>query len=309
MTGQADSTTTQVSPADPPDVTARAAEAAAEPTEDTLSAGAMGRRRYRRIAVAAAFILVVVCTALVLIALALTQERPRWWVRVDPTSPETIATAEKVENGLASALTQVRETNMRAAIEPGTEQADIAAWKIFVTTEQANAWLNVRLRRWLADQAEQGAIDFQWPAEIGQMQVSFQQGLIHVGAVVTRAPAPGAAPRAQTFAAALRPQFSDDGALWMTAERIEIGRLPLPAGWVLGSASGTEKKLADVSSALASQPQTQRVLAAFRGERPVLSRPSVKLADGRRVRIIGVEPGNDRLTITCTTEQTGAGSR
>lgn len=256
--------------------------------------------RARRIAVAVGFVLVAISTALVLIALALSQENPRWWVAVNPANPETVATAERVENGVTSALTQVRTANNPAA---GPESSATAAWQVFITTEQANAWLNVRLKRWLADQAEQGNLDFRWPEGVGEMQVSFQRGLIHLGAVITRPSPGGGAPRTQTLAAALRPEFGSDGSLWMTAERIEIGRLAVPAGWVIGSGEKTAAKVADVSTELARQPQTERVLAAIRGERPVLSRPSVKLADGRRVRIIAIEPVDDKLVFTCTTEQ------
>lgn len=273
----------------------------APPTSQPDPASLPTRRRSRRIAVAAGFILVTIGTAAVLMALALTQENPRWWVRVNPTDPATIATAERVENGITSALTEVRAANNTPdkSAQPAT-----AAWQVFITTEQANAWLNVRLKRWLADQAEQGNLEFRWPESVGQLQVSFQHGRIHVGAVVTQpGSAAGAEPKTQTLAAALRPHFGDDGSLWMTAERIEIGRLPVPAGWVLRSAANTQKKVADVSNELARQPQTERVLAAFRGERPVLTRPAVKLADGRRVRIVAIEPADDKLVITCMTEQ------
>lgn len=261
------------------------------------------RHRARRIAVAVGFVLVAISTAVVLIALALTRENPRWWTTVNPADPETIATAERVENGVTSALTQVRTTNNAA----GPESAATAAWQVFITTEQANAWLNVRLRRWLVDQAEQGNLDFRWPEGVGQMQVSFQRGRIHLGAVITRPTPGGGPPRSQTLAAALRPEFGPDGSLWMTAERIEIGRLAVPADWVIGSGEKTAAKVADVSTELARQPQTERVLAAIRGERPVLSRPSIKLADGRRVRIVAIEPADDRLVFTCTTEQRDSG--
>jgi hypothetical protein len=289
------------------------ADAADAPTDGSVPAAsvapmspAVGPRRHRarRIAVAVGFVLVTISTAVVLIALALTRENPRWWTAVNPADPETVATAERVENGVTSALTQVRIANNAA---DGPESAATAAWQVFITTEQANAWLNVRLRRWLADQAEQGNLDFRWPEGVGQMQVSFQHGRIHLGAVITRPSPGGGPPRSQTLAAALRPEFGPDGSLWMTAERIEIGRLAVPADWVIGSGEKTAAKVADVSTELARQPQTERVLAAIRGERPVLSRPSIKLADGRRVRIVAIEPADDRLVFTCTTEQRDGG--
>ena len=175
---------------------------------------------------------------------------------------------------------------------------------MFVTTEQANAWLNVRLERWLADQTEQGVIDFRWPEAVKQVQVSFEDGRIHVGAKVNRPGAdPGDRPRPQTVGASLRPEFGQDGSLWLTAERIEIGRLPVPAGWVLGSASSAgEKQMGEVSDELAQLPETQKVIEAFKGERPVISKPVIKLADGRRVRLLSIEPKDGKLVITAQTE-------
>jgi hypothetical protein len=264
--------------------------------------------------VAVGFVTVAVATATVLIALALAQENPRWWTSVDPADPHTIETAEAVENGITSALTQVRAGTGAAGGAPSAANVGPnTPWRVFITTEQANAWLNVRLERWLTDQTEQGAIDFKWPSEVKQVQVSFEEGRIHVGARVTRpGTGPDGKPRPQTVGASLRPEFGPDGALWLTAERIEIGRLPVPASWVLGSAgkangdqrkpSAGEKKVGEVSDELARLPQTQKVIAAFKGERPVISRPLIKLADGRRVRLLSIEPMDGRLVITAQTE-------
>lgn len=270
-------------------------------------AGPARRRRIRRIAVAAGFIAVALLSATVLIGLALAQEDPRWWTAVNPGDPRTVELAEAVENGITSALTQVRATPAASGVTSLPETTN-TPWRVFVTNEQANAWLNVRLERWLADQTEQGAIDFRWPHEVKQVQVSFEDGRIHVGARVVRPGAtPEAQPRPQTLGASLRPEFGSDGSLWLTAERIEIGRLPVPASWVLGSArsgkpSAGEKKVEEVSDELARLPQTQKVIAAFKGERPVISRPVIKLADGRRVRLLSIQPQDGRLVITAQTE-------
>lgn len=280
--------------------------------ETTIRNTPVRRRRNRRIALAAGFIVVALVSAGALIALALAQENPRWWTSVNPDDPHTVELAEAVENGLTSALTRVRPA---PASRAGTAGANDAAWSVFITNEQANAWLNVRLKRWLADQTEQGVIDFKWPREVGQVQVCFEDGRIHVGARVER---PGAGsearPRPQTLGASLRVGFGSDGSLWLTAERIEIGRLPVPASWVLGSArsrgaSAGEKKVGEVSEDLARLPQTQKVIEAFRGERPVISRPVIKLADGRRVRLLAIEPKDGRLVITAQTEVRDANGR
>lgn len=282
------------------------ASAPAEAPEANFAPAAPTRRRWRRIAVAAGFIVTAIGAACILIGLALTQEDPRWWQAVDPTNPATIETAERVENGIASALTQVRSASSGRV---GDAAADPAApWKVFITTEQANAWLTVRLRRWLADQAEQGAMNFRWPPQVSDVQVDFTGGRINIGARVLAnrsradAPSPGRRGRPQTFAAALRPEFRPDGSLWLVAERVQIGRLSLPAGWVLGSSGGAQERVGEVSGELADLPQTQQVLAAMKGERAVLKRPVIKLADGRRVRLLAIEPIDGRVVVTCQTE-------
>lgn len=287
------------------------------------AAGPPGRRRWRRhrVLLAAGFVVVAVITCGLLIGLALTQEPPRWWGTVNTADPKTIATAEAVENGMATALTQIRpvaQAPAQGAKPTGAVPSTVmpngpGEWKVFITNDQANAWLNVRLKKWLADQTAQGNIQFTWPEQVGELRVNFDGGLIAVGARVytglggqaADAPNPADRGKAQTLAAELRPEFKPDGSLWMTAERINIGRLPVPASWVLGSGGQTREgreRIGEVSSELASLPQTDKVLKAFSGAGPVLTRPIIRLADGRRVRLVAIEPDDGKLVITCRTE-------
>lgn len=256
---------------------------------------------------AAGFIIVILATATVLIAVALSQDRPRWWTVVDAADPGVVSTAEAVENGIASALTQVRASGPG----PGGTAAEARPWSVFITTEQANAWLNVRLKRWLTDQSEQGSIDFNWPSELREVQVSFSPGLISIGARVMRPGASASAEaRPQVLAATLRPALAADGSLWFTAEQVQVGRLPLPASWIIGRARRSAGSRAgdgrgEPAAELAQQPQAQRLLGALTGEGPVSQRPTIKLADGRRVRLVALEPGEGRLVVRCVTEQRG----
>lgn len=273
---------------------AAASDSSAEEVRDAAAPAQDRWPNRRRILVAAGFIVVAVSTALVLVALALVQEQPGWWAVVDTTDPRTISTAEAVENGITTALTQVRGASASADDAPGRP------WSVFITTDQANAWLGVRLRRWLADQSEQGAIDFRWPDDLREVQVAFTRGHIHIGARVMRPGASVAAsPRPQVLAAVIRPMLDPDGALWFTAERVQIGRLPLPASWVLGRAGRGD----DAAAELASRPQSRRLLAALAGQGPAVRRPTIRLADGRRVRLVAIAPTEGRLLLTCVTEQ------
>jgi len=281
------------------------------------------KRSRRRIFVAAGFVAVALATAAVLIALALTQESPRWWTNVDPEAPATKELAQRVENGVTTALTQVRAPTPPPLVStPGASPAAAAAsliadpqtWKVFITTEQANAWLASRLRRWLADKSADasghggigtGAATFTWPPQVEQVEVSFQTGLIYLGARVRRTGPGGqiiADERPQTLSAAVRPDLRPDGSLWISAQSIHIGRLGLPASWVLGATARVRAKVGEVSADLAAMPQTDRLLSALKGDRAVVSKAVIKLADGRRVRIIGLEPLEGKLVLTCRTE-------
>ncbi|MFN7022334.1 MAG: hypothetical protein ACK4WH_13535 [Phycisphaerales bacterium] len=250
------------------------------------------RRPSLRIAAACLFVLIALVTAGSLIALALTQERPRWWQDVNIADPAVISTAQSVENGMATALTQVRPTVPSAA--------SARPWKIYITTDQANAWLGVRLRGWLENQGAMSGGGVRWPDEVDPPQVRFEKGLIRVGSLVRRPPA-SEPPNTQALSAALRPVVQPDGSFWLTADSVAIGRLPVPPGWLL-PASSNSGRLGEVSPDLASLPQASRVLDALAGRAPMLSSAVVRLADGRRVRILDIDPQPGRVVITCRTE-------
>jgi hypothetical protein len=52
---------------------------------------------------------------------------------------------------------------------------------------------------------------------------------------------------------------------------------------------------------VASLPQTREILAAFAGRVAVMRTPVIKIGDGRRVRLLGLEPKEGALYITCQT--------
>lgn len=272
---------------------------AAPPLAGETPEVAAPRRSSLRIAAACLFVVIALVTAAALIALALTQERPRWWQHVDPEDPALISTAQAVENGMATALTQVRP--------PGPSGESARPWKVYITNEQANAWLSVRLRGWLEDQGAIGGGRVRWPDEVDPPQVRFEKGIILVGSLVRRPPA-SETPYTQALSAALRPAVQPDGSFWLTADSAAVGRLPVPPGWLL-PASSNAGRLGEVSPDLASLPQTSRVLDALAGRSPMLSSAVVRLADGRRVRILDIEPQPGRVVITCRTEDRDAARR
>jgi hypothetical protein len=83
--------------------------------------------------------------------------------------------------------------------------------------------------------------------------------------------------------------------LWIEPTWVYVGRLPLPAGWVLSGAVGTG---ADLPADLAALPQTPALLEALRGLAPVVRAASVRLPDGRRLLLEAVRAEEGRLVIT-----------
>ena len=261
------------------------------------------RRRSRwtaaRLFVGAAFTLAVAIGAGLLIGLALSQEPPAWWSSVDGASPAVVEAALRVENGAATQLTKIRA---ESSPSPDGSMPVPKPWTIALKASDANAWLAARLRPWL--ESQDGA-PFRWPEELRQVQVEFRGGSILIGASVS--PAGGATTgdgrASQVLAAALTPEFRDDGSLWMPARRVGLGRLSLPASWMLSPGAGGAATLtgAAVPENLARMPEAKDVLAALTGRIAVMQTPIVRIGDGRRVRLIDLQARDGVLLITCET--------
>lgn len=262
----------------------------APPTQAALPGPAGRASRLRRWGVTGAFVLIVIGTAAGLVILALSQDRPSWWRSVNPRDPAVIAVAERLENAVATILTQAR---------PPSEDGDPAKpWTVRVAAADVNAWLNARLPTWMESRED---VDFQWPESLQELQIDFRDGLIHVGAKVSAAKRIEPDTRSGNyFSAAIAPQFKTDGSLWMPARWVALGRLSVPASWML-------KEPDEVASAervpdeLADLPETRHVLAAFAGKVPAMGNPTIKLGDGRKVRVLGMTAADGKLAITCQT--------
>lgn len=238
-----------------------------------------GLRRFHRWVVGGVIALACCATLLVLVASGLTRQSPGWWRSVRADDPRTSARAETIENDLVNVMYRVRED----PAEP---------WSVGLRSPDANAWLNTRLARWLTNQDER----FVWPEHVRNVQVEFDRGLIHVGAELTSDER-----GAQIVTAALRPEFHADGSLWVRAESVTVGRLPLPADWILNQADSAWPDL--LPEGALDHPETRRLLDALRGESALSIDPSVELGDGRRVRVIAMRATSSTLHLTFQTER------
>jgi hypothetical protein len=272
------------------------------PAKHGPGAGTKRRRLVRRrsVFIGAGLFLAGAITGGVIVAGWLADQRPVWWEAIDASNPRTMAVADAVENGAVDLLSRVRPSERRS---PGLMTSE--PWTVKLTPEDANAWLAVRLPMWIRNQSE----SFRWPSQVAQLQVDFRDDDIVLGV------------RAQTHGVerylwvTLDPTIDESGALWLRATWVHVGRLSLPASWFLPDslpavtggpgqppASADTLVTKNIPDDLRALPETGTLLAALNGGGPVAKNPTVRLADGRRVRILGLEAQDGALYVTCRTE-------
>jgi hypothetical protein len=237
-----------------------------------------GMRRTRRALVTASILVVFAACLGGAWAMVLSRSAPGWWVTVRREDPEVIRCARVIENRIMSRAQQDRA-------------GGAAPWTVEIPANDANAWLNVRLPLWLANQKDQ----FHWPREMSDLQVNFADDQITIGARVR------AGQRDQVLTATIEPRLADDGRLFIPARWIGLGRLPIPAQWVLDEAHRNAERY--IPQNLRTLPETESLFKAFSGDQAIRNTPVFRLMDGRKVRILAFSARNDRLRLTCRTEQ------
>ncbi len=239
------------------------------------------RRRLRRYAVTCGVVIAAVVSPAVLIGVVLAHQAPAWWRSVQPTDPTTIAMADRVENFIITQATEQRQVSADGSPRP---------WALALGPEEANAWLNAKLPQWLANQSDH----FAWPENLGEVQVDFRGGRLAVGVRVVQGGS------AQILSATLDPQVHPDGSLWVAAGWISVGRLAIPASWVLSGAVDYAKQ--KVPQELRALPEARAMFAAFAGQQAIMKNASHRLHDGRRIRLLGLEARGGKLLVTCQTD-------
>ncbi|MEQ8844231.1 MAG: hypothetical protein RIB58_05195 [Phycisphaerales bacterium] len=230
----------------------------------------------RRWLVIGALSLVAFLTLAGLVAFSLAEQAPTWWRTVRLEDPQTRQTAVAIENGLWNAIYEQRP--------PDDER-----WHAWLGAHDANAWLNTTMRDWVASQWELVG----WPEELKEVQVEFMDGLIAVGLLVQT-------PEGERYVSAVvEPIVDSQGALWMPARTVSLGRLTLPASVLLEYLRQNQEQY--VPPALLTLPETQAFFAALEGKAPLIDNASQSLGDGRRVRLIALRPIGARLELWCIT--------
>ncbi len=232
--------------------------------------------RARKLVVGALLIVAAVTAALMVIGWMLIRSKPSWWQDVDVRSPEVQRLATAVENGLITAMNDVR---------PGGG----VAWSIRLDEGAMAAWLAARLPSWAVSQ---GGLEA-WPAGLERVQACFRDGAVVVGAELRRG---GSSLHVSIPFSA---EVDAGGMLRVIPGWVRLGRLALPTGTALGALGVREDRprhavgagepgvgapLSDLLSDHGSPDLARAILSGRGWEGRVL----VPLADGRRARLVGI---------------------
>ncbi len=244
-------------------------------------------QKVRRWLVGISLIAIAAMTILGIGGYLLTRAAPAWWRTVEQDNPISIKSADDLQNALGSQFTAVRPT--ASDLRPDEPwRSDV--WRFGLEVDDANAWLNINLPQWIESDPDLPP----WPENIQAIQVAFRRGLLFVGVELNRGDG-----QSQHLVASVRPEIRADGSLWVPADKIYIGRLPIPPDAVLAQAQArVEQILPEELTA-----NGQALLGIFRGQAPLAEQPVIRLGDGRQVRILEIQPWKRRLIVSCQTEQ------
>ncbi len=237
-------------------------------------------RRKRGLFASAAVVLIGAISVSVAIGFALARSAPGWWIDVDATDPRNIELAELVQNGALSHLFEDRQSLVGGSVE----------WPVKMTDEAANAWMNIKLPEWFSKISD-GMV---WPESVTQLQMVFDNGTVRIGARVKTDIG------TRIYSCAIVPELREDGSLWMKARTVSMGRLTLPAGWVLGGADARAEKY--IPDQLRGTAEAEALFEKLTGQLPLFDVAEVSLGDGRRVRLLGLRVRDGSVIAHCVTK-------
>lgn len=231
-------------------------------------AGAFPRfmRLLRRILIGL-ILMAVICAA----GLAwLTWSAPAWYEPPSPEDRKAVALADKVEYRLVEEVQKIRPLERDE-------------WTLRVHDGQINAWLSVRLPKWIAHQE-----NAQWPEQLGTPQVRFQPKGVSVALPLRE----GRFTR--TLVARFIPAFVD-GKLQLRVDEVSLGRINV-GGEPLAKLI---ELLESVNPEALRSAQVQPIIDLLsQGE---LVEPELELSDGRRVKLLNVRLGEGTMDLTAVT--------
>lgn len=214
-------------------------------------------------------LLIAAVVVLAVTGVSLTRGTPRWW---DDAARGDEALALAFENAVLTQLSAVRPSE-----EGRTDRS--APWRVALSEADINAWLTHRLPGWLANQNEA----FEWPRRVREIRAACENGSVHIGVQID----------GSLVSIEASPQFDQRGALWLMVRAVRLGRLQLPASWVLSGVVPREAL---------QQPEVREAIDMAMGRRPLMPEAVFPVDEARRVRLLELEPRRDRLDVAARTE-------
>ncbi len=246
------------------------------------------RRKLKARLIAAGLTIAVAITLAGLLAASLSRAAPSWW-RVYRPTPALRKHAAQFENAVVSQIYRRRDDDPRWRLEGRNGPWRSAPWSVFIRDEDASAWLATRLPEWI-----DGQDGLAWPISLSQPQVSFRQNVVRIGVLIRTDRG------SRILTAAVKPEIRDDGSLWLRSRWVHIGRLPVPAAFILARA---ESRLGEVlPEDVADDPFSHAFLEVLRGRTPLAREPVMDLDDGRIIRLLDLRVLEGRIELDCRTE-------
>ena len=213
-------------------------------------------------------LLVLVITPPLVVA-ALCGTQPSYWRVLDAENAEIQRDAERVERSVTSRLTRVRP--------------DEETWRIHLSDSQINEWLATRLPKWLKNRGIKDEV----LAKIKHPMFNADGRLLRLAAKIS----------ASALVGVVQVGFEPhepvgDGPVRLKLAEARIGRLPVSVD-LLTSAM--------VHGFGATEKEGKRI-------RQTLDSIELRLplGDGRRVDVVGLEPRQDGVLLSCRTVQVNA---
>ena len=191
---------------------------------------------------------------------------PGWYRRAAVINDPALAAqrAEALERGAASAL---------------SERRDEAPWSVEVKEEDAGAWVEHRLPRWLANRGEE------WPDGVDDLRLRFDAGrVLAAGRVGSRVVSASAVVEVRA------------GRVTLIEPRAAIGRLPLP----MGIARGLAGRIG------VGERELRAIVESLQGESGWPATHT--LDDGRSVELLSITLEGGRARLVCRTVAAGGRS-
>lgn len=263
------------------DASSSEADLAATDPETGSAAGFMGLlRKHRTLVASGAVVLLGAMSLLVALGIVMARSAPSWWVDVDKDSARNRQLSQMVQNGTLTHITADRGTLIGGSVE----------WPVMMTDEAANAWLNIGLPDWFSKITDGMA----WPESVTQIQIVFDSGIIRIGVRATTESG------SRIYSCAIRPELHEDGSLWMQARTVSMGKLTLPASWVLRGADAHAAEY--IPEQLRGTAQAEALFEKLTGKLPLFEQAEVDLSDGRIVRLTDLRVRDGTVIALCVTE-------